>query len=48
MLNRLVVEECLEVVFYSNSYKGYKLSDKGKLLATQGEPQPEVVQNRLM
>ena len=44
-LSRLVLEECLEVVFHSNSYKGYRLSKMGKLLATQGEPQPEIVQD---
>lgn len=37
MLNRLVVEGCLEVVFRSNSYTGYKLTDRGKDLAEAEE-----------
>ncbi|MDP2948444.1 MAG: ATP-binding protein [Chloroflexota bacterium] len=44
-LNRLVIDGCLEVVFHSNSYKGYRLSERGKLLAIQGEPQPEIEQD---
>jgi Holliday junction DNA helicase RuvB len=39
VLNRLVVEGCLEVVFSSNSHTGYRLTDKGKALAGGG---PEV------
>ena len=37
ILNCLVIEDCLEVVFRSNSYTGYRLTDKGKALAKEEE-----------
>ena len=37
-LNSLVIEGCLEVTFSSNSYTGYRLTEKGKLMASEAEP----------
>jgi len=37
-LNRLVIEDLIKVTFSSNSYTGYRLTDKGKLLASESEP----------
>jgi len=41
-LNRLVLNGFLEVVFHSNSYTGYRLTDMGRALA-RGEEQPGTV-----
>lgn len=41
VLNRLVIEGCLEVAFRSNSYTGYKLTDMGRALAKEGETTTE-------
>ncbi|MDD4986015.1 MAG: hypothetical protein PHQ43_09540 [Dehalococcoidales bacterium] len=42
MLNKLVIEGCLEVTFSSNSYTGYRLTEKGKVLASEVIiPEPE-------
>lgn len=43
-LNRLVIEGCLEVVFCSNSYTGYRLTEKGKAIALQDEPGLEAIE----
>lgn len=32
-------------MFHSNSYKGYRLGDKGALFVTEGEPQREIEQD---
>jgi len=37
-LNRLVIEGLIEVTFSSNSYTGYRLTEKGKMLAMEAEP----------
>jgi len=37
-LNRLVVEGLLETVFKSNSYTGYRLSEKARAMLTDGGP----------
>ena len=37
-LNRLVVEGLLETVFKSNSYTGYRLSERAKVMLTDGGP----------
>ncbi len=42
VLNRLVIEGCLEVVFRSNTFTGYKLTDKGKALAKEEEIRDEI------
>jgi len=34
-LNRLVIEGLIEVTFSSNSYTGYRLTEKGKMLASE-------------
>jgi Holliday junction DNA helicase RuvB len=36
-LNRLVIEDLIKVTFSSNSYTGYRLTEKGKLLASETE-----------
>lgn len=42
VLNRLVIEGCLEVVFRSNTFTGYKLTDKGRALAKEEESRDEI------
>jgi Holliday junction DNA helicase RuvB len=37
-LNRLVIEDLIKATFSSNSYTGYRLTEKGKLLASEAEP----------
>jgi Holliday junction DNA helicase RuvB len=37
-LNRFVIEGLIEVTFSSNSYTGYRLTEKGKMLAMEAEP----------
>jgi len=37
-LNRLVIDGLIEVTFSSNSYTGYRLTEKGKVLALEAEP----------
>ena len=37
-LNRLVIQDLIRVTFSSNSYTGYRLTDKGKVLASESEP----------
>jgi Holliday junction DNA helicase RuvB len=37
-LNRLVIQDLIKVTFSSNSYTGYRLTEKGKLLASEPEP----------
>jgi Holliday junction DNA helicase RuvB len=37
-LNRLVIEGLIEVTFSSNSYTGYRLTEKGKALALEAKP----------
>lgn len=39
ILNNLVVKGCLETVFKSNSYTGYRLTDEGKVLLTVEIPE---------
>jgi Holliday junction DNA helicase RuvB len=36
-LNRLVIEDLIKVTFSSNSYTGYRLTEKGKVLASEPE-----------
>jgi len=40
-LNKLVINGLLEVTFSSNSYTGYRLTEKGKIMAT-GDPLVEI------
>ena len=37
-LNRLVIEDLIKVTFSSNSYTGYRLTEKGKVLALDAVP----------
>ena len=37
-LNRLVVEGLLETVFHSNSYTGYRLTERARAMLTGGGP----------
>jgi Holliday junction DNA helicase RuvB len=48
-LNRLVIEDLIKVTFSSNSYTGYRLTEKGKLLALEAVqmnsiPEPRTVE----
>jgi len=45
-LNRFVIEGLIEVTFSSNSYTGYRLTEKGKMLAMEADPLETVRETR--